>query len=249
MNDHSGPAKQPPIFHTPEHQAARNPIPSSSPAFGTPAFPIRPLAAFHGPAKSTILPVLLPPPTLRPLAFRTFTKKHNLTLTSSALQGLASFIGKHCGTGWREEGLAEGVLEEIAKSWKKINGGVLVDGENREFKEILKSLEACMSGGRLIQGKSLRRHTSFALGPKQDAAGDPADVLRVARQESQPILALAAVAMDDEEYADQNPDPRRWLKVIDAFAQPRLVYNVGKKHFDRFVRPFLPRLLVCSLGF
>src|ERR1700723_1369667 len=99
-----------------------NPIPSSSPAFSTPIHPIIPrrtvpipapltLKAAASPLKPTILPILLPPATLRPLAFRTFTKKHNLTLTSSALQALATFIGRNCGSGWREEGLAERVLE------------------------------------------------------------------------------------------------------------------------------------------
>jgi DNA polymerase epsilon subunit 2 len=37
---------------------------------------------------------------------------------------------------------------------------------------------------------------------------------------------------------DENKDPRKWLKVIDAYEQPRLVYNVGKKHFDRLAARF-----------
>ncbi|OAX80804.1 hypothetical protein ACJ72_04858 [Emergomyces africanus] len=76
---------------------------------------------------SSILPILLPPPTLRPLAFRVFTKKHSLTITASSLQSLATFVGKNCGSGWREEGLAELVLDEIAKAWKKRGGGVILD--------------------------------------------------------------------------------------------------------------------------
>src|SRR5438874_2297126 len=123
----------------PTISADSNPIPSSSPAFGTPVHPIRAPATTA--AKPTILPVLLPAPTLRPVAFRTFTKKHNLTLSSSALQALAAFIGKNCGAGWREEGLAERVLEEVAKSWKKLGGGVIVDGDGDTLKGILKNLE------------------------------------------------------------------------------------------------------------
>jgi hypothetical protein len=34
----------------------------------------------------------------------------------SALQTLAVFVGKNCGSGWREEGLAERVLDEVAKA-------------------------------------------------------------------------------------------------------------------------------------
>ena len=102
-----------------------NAVLSSSPAFGTPPHPVLPAQAQRPPPPPafkpiipTILPILLPPPTLRPLAFRTFTKKHNLTLTSSALQALATFIGRHCGSGWREEGTGEKVLEEVARLWK-----------------------------------------------------------------------------------------------------------------------------------
>src|ERR1700738_842397 len=93
------------IFRPPATPAPVNPIPSSSPAFATPAHPIRPFTVTAPLPKPIVLPILLPPATLRPLAFRTFTKKHSLTLTSSALQVLANFIGRHCGSEWREQGL------------------------------------------------------------------------------------------------------------------------------------------------
>src|SRR6201994_4403934 len=148
--------------------AQANPIPSSSPAFGTPAHPILPRRTNPiAPPQfkpSTILPILLPPATLRPLAFRTFTKKHNLTLTSSALAALATFIGRHCGSGWREDGLAEGVLEETAKMWKKESTVVIVDGDSAMLKNILKALEPCMVGGKVQTGKTgLSRQGSFAF--------------------------------------------------------------------------------------
>ncbi len=146
---------KPPIapFFAPKNLGSRagpsDEIPSSSPAFATPVHPIKPFG-IAAPSKTTVLPILLPPATLRPLAFRTFTKKHSLTLTSPALQELATFIGRHCGTGWREEGLAEKVLEEVAKGWKNRNGGVIVDASSAELKDILKTLEGNMIGGRIV---------------------------------------------------------------------------------------------------
>lgn len=136
---------------------------SSSPAFGTPLHPIPPPQSakpappppLFKPTIQTILPILLPPPTLRPLAFRTFTKKHNLTLTSSALQSLATFIGRHCGSGWREEGTGEKVLEEVAKLWKAEGGGVIV-GDGEMMRGILRTLEGGMSGGRVGVVSTLR---------------------------------------------------------------------------------------------
>lgn len=137
-------------------------IPSSSPAFATPAFPLRPLPVIPSsipqsstpssssatPLKPTILPIKLPPATLRPIAFRIFTKKHSLTLTPGVLALLATFVGRFCGAGWRDEGLAEGVLDEVAREWKKSGGAVILDGGDR-MSRILKSLEGVMVAGRV----------------------------------------------------------------------------------------------------
>jgi DNA polymerase epsilon subunit 2 len=183
--------------------------------------------------------VLLPPATLRPLAFRTFTKKHSLTLTSSALKVLATFIGRHCGTEWREEGLGEKVLEEVAKSWKSRNGGVIVEGEGNELKDILKNLEGSMSGGRIVGSRELSRQNSLVLGSSQNGEVSYTRMgLRpnaLGREDSQSSLGISGLDVEDEEEDDGLRDPRKWLKVIDAFEQPRLMYNVGKKHFDRCV--------------
>ncbi|KAH7075064.1 DNA polymeras-like protein epsilon subunit B [Paraphoma chrysanthemicola] len=213
-----------------------NPIPSSSPAFGTPLHPINPrrVAPIRAPpalkpaTKSTVLPVLLPPATLRPLAFRTFTKKHNLTLTSSALAALAAFVGKHCGSGWREEGLAEKVLEEVAKSWKKCGGQVIVEGESETLKGILKTLEGSMVGGRIVQGSTISRQSSFNFGPETD--GIP---LRPGLDSNTSFGMSSLEVEDHDEDEDLLKDPREWLKVVGAFDQPRMIYNVTQKHFDK----------------
>jgi DNA polymerase epsilon subunit 2 len=213
-----------------------NPIPSSSPAFGTPVHPIHPRRAapirappvLKPPPKSTVLPILLPPPTLRPLAFRTFTKKHNLTLTSSALQALATFIGKHCGSGWREEGLAEKVLEEIAKSWKKCGGQVIVEGDNETLRGILKTLEGSMVGGRIVQGSNLSRQSSFNFGPEINGQSSRPTL------DSNTSFGMSSLEVEDkDEEDDLLKDPRDWIKVIGAFDQPKLIYNVTQKHFEK----------------
>jgi len=227
-------------FFAPKNLTANLPsssIPSSSPAFGTPVHPLRPFNV-SAPTKAAILPILLPPATLRPLAFRTFTKKHSLTLTSSALQELATFIGRHCGSGWREEGLAEKVLEEVAKSWKNRNGGVILEGGNTELKDILKNLEGSMSGGKIISGgRSLTRENSLMLEPSQDSDNTKTRLgLRpstLAREDSQTSMGMGGLAVEEEPDDEGLRDPRRWLKVVDAFEQPRFTYNTGKKHFER----------------
>lgn len=223
----------------------QNVIPSSSPAFGTPAHPINPRRtapirappSLKPPVRATVLPIELPPATLRPLAFRTFTKKHNLTLASSALSALATFIGKHCGAGWREEGLAEKVLEEVAKGWKKSSSQVIVDGEGDALKTILKALEGSMSGGRIVAGTNASRQSSFNFGP--DMTSNSSFVL-----ESRPALdahnsfGISKLEVEDKDEEEEFlKDPREWMKVIGAFDQPKLVYNVSKKHFDKYEYP------------
>jgi DNA polymerase epsilon subunit 2 len=64
------------------------------------------------------LAVKLEPAQLRPLAFRVFTKKYGLTLKSDALALLAQHVGIRCGASWRAS--CEPVLDEIAKSWKRL---------------------------------------------------------------------------------------------------------------------------------
>ncbi|KAJ4265511.1 DNA-directed DNA polymerase epsilon, subunit B [Fusarium torreyae] len=209
-------------------------IPSSSPAFGTPIHPLKPFAV-NAP-KAAILPIILPAPTLRPLAFRTFTKKHSLTLTSSALQELAAFIGRHCGSGWREEGLAERVLEEVARSWKNRNGGVIVEGSSKELREILKTLEGNMSGGRITgPTRGLPRGDSMLDFKDNDTLNTrlglrPAEITR---EDSNTSFGMSGLGMEEEQEETETNDPRAWLKIVNAYEQPRFVYNVGKKHFER----------------
>ncbi|KAI9368208.1 DNA polymerase alpha/epsilon subunit B-domain-containing protein [Aspergillus egyptiacus] len=204
-----------------------DPVPSSSPAFGTPVHPILPKKLTPIPTRTSILPILLPPATLRPVAFRTFTRKHNLTLSSSALQSLATFVGKNCGSGWREEGLAERVLDEIAKSWKKAGGGVIVDeGKGASLKAILQTLEGNMSGGRIIELKLASKEATI------NASGIPS------------LQRASPMTIADDEEPDEPEDtiinPRHWLRVIEAFNTPRMTYNAEKKHFE--VTKFKPSL-------
>lgn len=219
---------------------------SSSPAFGTPLHPIPPTQAprpppppAFKPAIASILPILLPPPTLRPLAFRTFTKKHNLTLNSSALQALATFVGRHCGSGWREEGTGERVLDEAARLWKAEAGAVIVE-DGQKLKGILKTLEGCMNGGKIgpaKTGTNLSRQNSFAFGNdsavdlSNDASRRPSLNGRDSSFGMSSLHVQEPNNNDDEHEDEASKDPRSWLKVVSAFEQPRFTYDMDAKHF------------------
>ena len=208
--------------------ASSDPMVSSSLGFGTPVQPAR-MGKNHKPVatKTSILPILLPPSTLRPVAFRTFTRKHNLTISSGALQTLATFVGKNCGTGWREEGLAELVLDEVAKMWKKSGGGVIIEeGKGASLKEILLSQESSMRGGRVVAANGRRGSATMADGNEEDTE------LKRSHPNLYSTVSSSDANGDDDDGSNVSLQPRSWTKVIGAFDIPRLTYNVGKKHFE-----------------
>ena len=220
-----------PFLKTFQTPARADPIPSSSPAFATPVHPIR-ISKPSETSKPSILPVQIPPATLRPQAYRTFTQKHNLNLTTSALQALAAFIGKYCGSGWRQDGLAEKVLDETAKAWKKNGGGGIVSGDSSELSNILSSLEAVMVGGRVVSHSNLSRQPSFQL--QHDRQTDSrVDLSTVNFQTDSHNQESGGLSDQDAGKVDtKGRDARHWFKVVDAFGQPRLLYNPKSKHFE-----------------
>lgn len=85
-----------------------------------------------------------------------------------------------------------------------------------------------MSGGRVVQGSALGRQSSFNFGPE------------IAGQMTRPSLdsnssfGMSSLEVEDkDEEEDMLKDPREWMKVIGAFEQPKLVYNVNQKHFEK----------------
>jgi DNA polymerase epsilon subunit 2 len=128
-------------------------------------------------------------------------------------------VGKNCGSGWREEGLAERVLDEVAKIWKRAGGGVIVEeGKGASLKTILQTLEGSMSGGRVVAGKSTHASSKASTLGMDDG-----------RMETTGDNSLGT---NDEDDSQLSLHPRHWLKVIDAFDLPRLTYNVDKKYFE-----------------
>lgn len=98
-----------------------------------------------------------------------------------------------------------------------------------------------MIGGRIIANRELSRQNSLVLGSSQNGEvshtrlGIRPSVL--GREDSQSSLGMSSLDVEDEDE-DGLRDARKWLRVIDAFEQPRLIYNVAKKHFDRFASIF-----------
>ena len=106
-----------------------------------------------------------------------------------------------------------------------------MDGET--FKNILKTLEGAMVAGKITQGSSLSRQSSFNFTPDTDTSDSGTTENRPAldTHNSFGISKLDVEDKEDEEEILQ--DPREWIKVVNAFDQPKLTYNVTQKHFEK----------------
>lgn len=87
----------------------------------------------------TLLPVKLQPSNIRPIAYRVLSKKHGLNIQSDALLVLTEVFSSRFGAEWRGP-QGQQFLEELAKSWKKQDRGLFIDGPGctQVIKEITK---------------------------------------------------------------------------------------------------------------
>lgn len=127
------------------------------------------------------------------------------------------------------------MLDEIAKTWKRNGGGLIIeDGSDKKLSSILKTLEPCMSGGRLDTGKLSRTNSSVAT-PTLSRSGSFADRPDVNREDSQASLRFSGLNVEESDPQaedEQQLDVRTYLKVISAFEQPRLIYSTTKKTLE-----------------
>lgn len=88
---------------------------------------------------STTLPAHIQPAHLRPLAYRTLSKKFGLNIKSDGLAALARFIGERFGIDWKKNSETVKFLELFAQVWKQQERGLFVDGQGT--KEVLAEIQ------------------------------------------------------------------------------------------------------------
>lgn len=87
-----------------------------------------------------ILPIELKPSVLRPFAYRVLTKKYGLNVQSTALEKLASYVGRRFGVKWKKDPKTSAFLDAVAKLWKEQGRGIFVDGTG--ISEVIKEITA-----------------------------------------------------------------------------------------------------------
>jgi DNA polymerase epsilon subunit 2 len=199
----------------------------SSELTSDPFVPLPPSSSIRS-AAPRVLAVEIPISILRPIAFRVFTKKHNLTLKSDALALLCQFVGRKCGAEWRDTGAGEKLLDEVARRWKRTEaaGKILVDG-GEALKTVLKSLDVPSAASSPALSRSNSNLAAMELG-----ADIPSSMLMGGGTGGDVEMSMADEERDEIE---DKVDPREFLKIVDAFEMPKTVYNPGKKMFERYI--------------
>ncbi|KAJ8133143.1 hypothetical protein O1611_g485 [Lasiodiplodia mahajangana] len=96
-----------------------------------------------------------------------------------------------------------------------------------------------MTAGRIGTAPELSRQNSFALDVAQESELSNTRLgLRptsnLTREDTQTSFGMSSLGMPEDEPDDEGlSHPRNWLKVVNAFDQPRMLYNTSKKHFER----------------
>lgn len=90
-----------------------------------------------------------------------------------------------------------------------------------------------MSGGRIVQSShsALSRQGSLNFGP--DANMEDHEMTRPPLRETQSFGMSKIEVEEPQEEEEAYKDARDWIQVVGAFEQPRLVYSVNKKHFEK----------------
>ncbi|BFZ65094.1 DNA-directed DNA polymerase epsilon, subunit B [Saitoella coloradoensis] len=174
------------------------------------------------PASPLPLPVSIPPSALRPIAFRIFTKKHNLTLKSDALQCLADYLGPKLGSEWRVKG--ELVLDEIARAWKRTEGDALVNADG--LKNVIKAVDVPHPARPVSLARDLTVQEDVSM---EDSSTSQPNRLAAMVNSNAPTSTPAALQGD--------VDPNRYFAVVDAFKQPKYIYHAARRHYEASPTP------------
>ena len=107
------------------------------------------------------LPVHIQPAHLRPLAYRTLSKKYGLSIKSDGLAALAKFIGDNFSIDWKKNPDTLKFLEMFATVWKQQERGLFVDGQG--VQQVIAEIQE--------RKKSLSQNTAAPRKQKQSSAG------------------------------------------------------------------------------
>ncbi len=177
--------------------------------------------------KPIILPIVLRSSNLRPIAYRTLTKKYGLNIQSDALERLSSYIGRNFGNQWRGP-LTVSFLERVGKLWKDQNRGLFINGDGVE--SIVKEIDAEQTTKGLKLNSSSRGELNEASGNLQKSFKVFSDSMQ-STQDTQPMSYSSSQDDLDEslETLEDSIDWANFFKVVDISRFERIRFDERRK--------------------
>lgn len=176
-----------------------------------------------------VLPIDLNPSVFRPFAYRVLSKKYGLNVQSTALEKLASYVGRRFGTKWKRDPKTSAFLDAVAKIWKEQGRGIFIDGSgiNQVIKEIIANEQRTAKKQQLSKlQKQKQLEDGFENGDANDSAQfDPTYF------DSSTIIS--SQSMDNPIIAqDELIDWKNYFQVVDVNHYTKFSYDLRRKQFD-----------------
>lgn len=167
------------------------------------------------------LPVRLQPSNLRPIAYRTLSKKHGLNIQTDALKVLTDTVSYKFGSEWKGP-QAQQFLEQIAKTWKQQDRGIFIDGNNLTLviKEILGKKESTPEAVKRLNGmdKESSEVTSVAKEETPESFTDWMTYFKIVNPDEQPQYKF-------------NNHRKHFDLVFSKASKASHMLNMGKEYF------------------
>lgn len=171
-----------------------------------------------------ILPIELNPSVFRPFAYRVLSKKYGLNVQSSALEKLASYVGRRFGTKWKKDPKTSAFLDAVAKLWKEQGRGIFIDGNG--VTQVIKEIIA----------NEQRTKVKKKMRQQEDIEPENSSFIDTTAYDSSMVMSSQSMDQTDEgpkaNDDDDTVDWKMFFKVVDVNHYTRFVYDERRKIFD-----------------
>lgn len=180
------------------------------------------------------LPIVLTPSVFRPFAYRILSKKYGLNVQSSALEKLASYVGRRFGVRWKKDYKTSAFLDALAKLWKEQGRGIFVDGEG--VSQIIKELMANEKRNK----KNIPADTiddSIDTSENFEDNNDSSILLDTSINDTSDVTSSQILESSDISITQQNNpgkmvDWSLFFKVVDPNHYTCFIYDRRRKQFE-----------------
>jgi DNA polymerase epsilon subunit 2 len=169
-----------------------------------------------------ILPIELKPSVFRPFAYRVLSKKYGLNVQSTALEKLASYVGRRFGTKWRIDPKTSAFLDAVAKLWKEQGRGIFVDGDGiaQVIKEIVANEQRTKK--RILDSKIAKNSTDL----------DADDSMSFDTTNFDSSIQFSSQLIEQPIEIEETIDWKQFFKATDVNHYTKFFYDRRRKQFE-----------------